>query len=111
MPGPAAPLLNPADTTLEPGDRFELSLPPDVPRSGRWRVPETLRAAGVRVQVVEDPQGKPLAAVIGPDTTDLVVPDSARLLPPQCDAAWLEYRAPGRFRLLFDEGPAPDPDA
>jgi SNF2 family DNA or RNA helicase len=106
----ASPVLTSPDTALEPGDRFELPLLPDVRTSGRWSLPETLRDTGVAFQVVEDPQGRPLAAVIGSDASHLLLPDSATLLPAQCDAAWLEYRAPGRFRLFFDEGRAGDAD-
>src|SRR5262249_38696238 len=105
MAGPGTLPPTGPQTAPEPADPFQLPLSPGGRPSGRWRLPEPLRDAGVAVQVIEDDRGRPLSAVIGPDAQHLILPDSAALIPARCDAAWLEYRAPGRFRLLFDEGP------
>jgi SNF2 family DNA or RNA helicase len=103
----AAPLLL-AEPGLEPGDRFELIVPSDVRTSGRLLLPETLRASGASLDRFTDAQGQPLEVSASSTDGTLLIANGARLFPENTNAAWLEYEAPGRFRLIVEGGPAPD---
>jgi SNF2 family DNA or RNA helicase len=94
------------DTLLEPGDRLEVPLTPEVRAAGRLVLPELITANGLPVEVVEDEHGRPLAAAPARADGHLLLPEWGRSLPPRCAALWLEYRSPGRFGLLAEEGPA-----
>jgi superfamily II DNA or RNA helicase len=92
------------DTSLEPGDRFEVA----VAGLDRLTLPETL--TGAPFQALEDESGRPLTASVDPAAPYLYVTDLDKLLPPRRGAVWLEYRAPGRFRLLVEPPPAATED-
>jgi SNF2 family DNA or RNA helicase len=95
------------DALLEPGDRLEVPLTPEVRSAGRIALPELLIANGLPLEVVEDEHGRTLAARPGREDGHLLLPEWGRSLPGRCAALWLEYLAPGRFRLVPEEGPAP----
>src|SRR5262245_40931776 len=97
-PGPVSLVVSPT-ATLEPGDRFELSQPAD---GGRLLLPEFLLAQQLSVEHLEDETGRPLALQQQPGANSLLVPESAHVEAP----VWLEYRAPGRFRLVAEKAPA-----
>jgi SNF2 family DNA or RNA helicase len=102
-----APPISAAETALEPGDRFEIAVPPDVRATGRLPLPEALRDSGLPIQVVEDEHGRPLPAAWDPADDCLVVPDWLQSLSDRWAALWLEYQGPGRFRLVAEDGPPP----
>ncbi|HMC65372.1 MAG TPA: DEAD/DEAH box helicase, partial [Gemmataceae bacterium] len=93
----ASAILSPSATAnLEPGDRFEvqvaqegrgLLLPPHFPELGSLNV--------------EIEAGQPIEAV--PEKIGLLhVPGLAELLAHPWEAVWLEYREPGRMRLVIE---------
>ena len=91
------------ESTPEPGDRFEAAA-----GSGRLVIPESLAGLGLSVDVLEDEQGRPLAVTPEAAGRTLGLPESVRPLLDQSAALWLEYRAPGRFRLLAEPMPPAD---
>src|SRR5262245_26253258 len=86
-------------STLEPGDRFEI---PRALAGRRLALPDFLQAQEMPIEQLEDEAGTLLAVQQNPHGNGLVLPESARIETP----AWLEYRAPGRFRLVGDKAPA-----
>jgi SNF2 family DNA or RNA helicase len=96
------------DNLLEPGDRLELTVTPEVRTTGRFGVPDILRTNAVPIDVVEDEQGHPLAAAYDTAAGRLELPAWAAALPEDTAAVWLEYRAPGQFRLAAESAPAAD---
>src|SRR5260370_552680 len=78
-----APTSNP-----EIGDRFAVTRT----ASGELLVPEAIPALGLSLDVLEDEQGRPLS--LAPGALDLT----------PALALWLEYRGPGRFRLIVEPG-------
>ncbi len=98
-----AAILTPS-TALEPGDRFEL---PAAARAGRLPLPDFFRAAGAPPRFL-DPTGQPLEVQPGPAGPALVVPDTRRWNADPAGVFWLEYQAPGIFRLTVEpDGPSP----
>jgi SNF2 family DNA or RNA helicase len=97
------------DTVLEPGDRFEITITPATRATGRVSVPETLLAVDAAFGMVGDEKGTPLRARFDDDGKHLDLGDWARSLPDQCVAAWLEYRAPGRFGIVAEPAPVLQP--
>jgi SNF2 family DNA or RNA helicase len=98
------------DAVLEPGDRFEIPIATLTRSTGRVSVPRTLLAIEAAVDTIEDEQGKPIPAHYDPARGQLELADWAKALPEQCAAGWLEYRAPGRFRIVAEptsKTPAP----
>jgi SNF2 family DNA or RNA helicase len=93
------------DHLLELGDRLELPVTAEARSSGRLVVPDLLTANGIAVASVEDERGQTLRAAFDPVASRLELPDWARALPENCPAVWLEYRAPGRFRVLAEPAP------
>ena len=86
---------------LEPGDRFEVH--PD--ESGdRLTLPGALGPGGFAVEQVEDPDGTTQG--LSPEGRRLVVPGLGRRLTGPDATTWLEYQAPGRFRLVVEPGTA-----
>src|SRR5690242_114501 len=99
MAGPSTQPLVPAlDGDLEPGDRFEVPLVAGETGSGRLLLPRFLQDAAIPVDVIEDEHGhrldRPLEQTLEPSAA------------PQDPTAtfWLEYQAPGRFRLVVEPG-------
>ena len=88
---------------LEPGDRFEV-LAADP--AGRLAPPRGPRAGGFAIERLEDDAGRPLEMAIDPTGRRLDRRAPGRWLPDPFAALWLEYQAPGRFRLVVEPGPA-----
>ncbi len=103
MPSPHGLIHTP---DLEPGDRFEVE---PIGATGRLSLPRVLGPDGFPIEQIEDPAGHPLDLRIDPATSSLIVPKLGEAVS-RTDAAalWLEYRAPGRFRLIVEPG-APHP--
>ena len=93
----------PYEATPEPGDRFEAAV-----ADGRLAVPEAVSALGLSLDVVEDEQGRPLAVKPDPAGEGLILPEPLRPMLDRSAALWLEYRGPGRFRLLTEPLPPTD---
>src|SRR6476646_8719224 len=89
------------ESSLEPGDRFEASA-----ANAQLLVPEALSALGASIDVLEDEQGHSLPLTRDAAGRVVKLPDSVRPLLEQAPALWLEYRAPGRFRLLAEPSSA-----
>jgi SNF2 family DNA or RNA helicase len=100
-----APLPVTPEFTLEPGDRFSAS----VTDTGRLLIPEALVVADVPVTTVEDEQGRPLPVEKDELEQTLLLPEPRRSELQNAAALWLEYRGPGRFRLLVEPMPPADP--
>ncbi len=94
---------NSATTELEPGDRFEVIA--DAP-ADTLGLPGALGAGGFEVERLEDATGRPLGLSPTPEGRGLAVPGLNRLVKGPDDLTWLEYQAPGRFRLVVEPGSA-----
>jgi SNF2 family DNA or RNA helicase len=105
VPVPAAPSAV-SPTGLEPGDRFEIFVSPDAPTTGQLPLPEIFRDNDIPIAVLEDDQGRPLEAKLDPAENCLIISAWSQTLPDRWAALWLEYREPGRFRLIAEQGPA-----
>ena len=92
-------------TELESGDRFELSL---VAQSGRFRVPGILPVGAGPLSIIEDEDGQPLETSFEPEPGELIVSGWKQPRLDASDAVWLEYRSPGRFRLVLEKGSPPN---
>jgi SNF2 family DNA or RNA helicase len=91
-----------SETTLEPGDRFEV----EDAGGGKLLLPESLAGLGVSLDVLEDEQGRSLPMTLDTLGHSLLLPDAVRPVLDQSAALWLEYRGPNRFRLLSEPMPA-----
>jgi SNF2 family DNA or RNA helicase len=100
--GPVLSMTQPT-ATLEPGDRFELLAPGD---GGSLPLPDYFQAQQIPIDNLEDASGRPLAVQWRPAENALIVPEKSLKAGPQ-DTLWLEYEAPGRFRLLVEPMAAP----
>ncbi len=88
---------------LEPGDRFEVF---HDHGAEVLTLPTALGASGFALERVEDPQGRPLEMVSTAGGRGLLVPRLGHWLQGPDAIAWLEYQAPGRFRLVVEPGTA-----
>ena len=88
---------------LEPGDRFEVY---PAGSGDRLTLPGALGPGGFAIEELEDPGGKILGLTPAAQGHGLIVPELGRLLPGPDATTWLEYQAPGRFRLLIEPGSA-----
>ena len=86
---------------LKPGDRFEIVL---VGSTDRLRLPAVLGPDGFAIEQIEDADGHPLDSVFAPAENSLIVPKLAEIASNSAGALWLEYRAPGQFRLIAEPG-------
>jgi SNF2 family DNA or RNA helicase len=93
------------DTLLEPGDRLEVPVTPEVREAGRLTVPDLLIDNSVPLEAVEDENGRLLPSTYDPAHRRLDLPGWASSLPESCAAVWLEYRAPARFRVVPEPAP------
>src|SRR5438552_8396135 len=93
------------DDQPDPGDRFELQWSGLDRTRKEWPLPEALRALALSLDVLEDAQGSPLEARVDAVKNCLVLARPPASLGPEATAAWLEYQAPGRFRLVVEEKP------
>src|SRR5438128_2920679 len=103
MKGVTASSILSAETRLEPGDRFAIPLSSEVRSSGRVPIPESIRASGLVIDEVEDHNALMLKSSINAAEICLTEDETARPILEQSAAAWLEYRGPGRFRLVVEE--------
>ena len=88
---------------LEPGDRFEIH---PAESGDRLTLPGALGPGGFAIEQLEDPAGNILGLTRAPKGQGLIVPELSRWLPSPDATIWLEYQAPGRFRLLIEPGSA-----
>ncbi|MFI5454478.1 MAG: DEAD/DEAH box helicase [Isosphaerales bacterium] len=89
---------SPAITGLEPGDRFEVTL---TGAPERLSVPLVLGPDGFAIEQIENAMGHPLKSAFDAASSSFVIPELSEIV---CASAalWLEYREPGRFRLIVD---------
>jgi SNF2 family DNA or RNA helicase len=100
MAAPSSPRFAPAG--LEPGDRFEVT---PIGGAGRLSLPGVLGPDGFPVEQIEDPAGRPLHLSLDASAGSVIVPNLGESLSRiAAGPLWLEYRAPGRFRLIFEPG-------
>jgi hypothetical protein len=85
----------------KPGDRFEIVL---IGSTGRLRLPAVLGPNGFAVEEIEDVEGHLVDSVVVPGEDSLILPNLAEIPDPLTATYWLEYRAPGRFRLIAIPG-------
>jgi superfamily II DNA or RNA helicase len=93
------------DDQPDPGDRFELPWSGIDRSSNELPLPEALLALDLPLDVLEDAQGRPLEARVDPVKNSLVLARPPASLGREATAAWLEYQAPGRFRLVVETKP------
>ena len=100
MAAPSSPLFAPAG--LEPGDRFEVT---PIGGTGRLSLPRVLGPDGFPIEQIEDPAGRPLDLALDRRGELARRAEAGRgRLPIAGRPLWLEYRAPGRFRLIVEPG-------
>ncbi len=92
---------------FEPGDRVELAI---AGEADRLIVPPLVWAASPSIDVVDDPSGAPLNITANAATGCLTVQGLSKLVSDRWPSVWLEYQAPGRFRLAIEEVPPPPED-
>jgi SNF2 family DNA or RNA helicase len=100
---PLAPGTSPS-TALEPGDRFQLLT---AASAGRLLLPDAVVAGAIPVQQIEDNSGRPLPW--RPGDRFLTLPPPTQPGADARDTAWLEYQAPGRFRLAVQKATVAPP--
>jgi SNF2 family DNA or RNA helicase len=83
---------------LEPGDRFEVTL---TGARDRLRIPTVLEDGEFAIKHIEDSAGQLLKAEIDAQSSLVKIPKLAENASNPA-ALWLEYRAPGKFRLVVD---------
>ena len=108
MPQSSFPAGGTLEATFEPGDRVEVSL---APRGDGLTVPGAVWLAGEPIETIEDPGGTPFEIAVRPRDRRVTVRGlgdvlRSRLAERPC-SVWLEYRGPGRFRLLVEEEAVP----
>jgi len=70
----------------------------------RLKLPLSLGPEGFAIEVIEDETGEARNSAIDPAASAVVIPGLAKLVSEQDAVLWLEYRAPGRFRLVAESG-------
>src|SRR5882724_5084016 len=103
----SSPAVTTPDTGLEPGDRFEIPGLADDRSPGCLPLPDLIRLGGVPIEVLEDEHGRPLQAELDLAADCLRLADGGRAPGDGGTARWLEYQAPGRFRLVAEATPPP----
>jgi len=86
---------------LEIGDRFEV-MPSRLP--DRLVLPRSVGPEGFAIEVIEDDSGRVLTSAIDSAASAITIPELSKLVSGQDAVLWLEYRAPGRFRLIAGSG-------
>ena len=89
---------------LEPGDRFEVV---PIGSTSRLSLPQVLGPDGFAIEQIEDISGRTLESAVDLAGNSLIVPKLAEVVAGPVTALWLEYRQPGRFRLIVDAGTGP----
>ena len=86
---------------LTPGDRFEVALTgsPD-----RLSLPAVLGPDGFAIEQIEDSEGRPVESALDVVGNSLILSKLAEIASPSAATLWLEYSAPGRFRLIAEPG-------
>jgi hypothetical protein len=84
---------------VKPGDRFEIGL---TGSPGRLALPAVLGPDGFAIEQIEDGEGRPIESALDWAANLLIVPKLAHLITLPADSLWLEYRAPGRYRLVAE---------
>jgi SNF2 family DNA or RNA helicase len=92
------------EAAFELGDRVEVTVTEDP---DRVVAPPIVWAAKHQIDVVEDTNGVLLAVRVDPTTGCLTLPGLGELIQSRWPSLWLEYRGPGRFRLIVEEVPPP----
>ncbi len=92
--------------TLEPGDRFEVSPSPD---GSTVSLPDSFLALGLTIDELVGPGDRPRAFRQADSPAALEMAEPLSPPPAGTDSLWLEYREPGRFRLIPSQEKAPDP--
>jgi SNF2 family DNA or RNA helicase len=90
---------------LEPGDRFEVH-PAGSGDRLTLTLPGALGPGGFALEQLEDPAGTILGLTPTAQGRGLIVPELGRWFLGPDATTWLEYQAPGRFRLLIEPGSA-----
>ncbi len=88
-------------TDLQIGDRFEVA-PSRLPDG--LELPRSLGPEGFAIEELEDVTGRVLMSTIDPAAGAIIVPQLSKLVSSPDAGLWLEYRAPGRFRLIIEPG-------
>jgi superfamily II DNA or RNA helicase len=101
MPGSADPAF--ATGNLEAGDRFEVA---SAGLPDRLSIPPVLGPDGFAIEALEDMAGLPMEAALEAQGQALRVPKLAEIAADPATTLWLEYRSPGRYRLIADRLPA-----
>jgi SNF2 family DNA or RNA helicase len=83
----------------KPGDRFEIAV---IGTTDRLMLPAVLAPDGFAIEQIEDAEGRPVDSVLAPAENSLIVPKLASIVSSSDATLWLEYRAPGRFRLIAE---------
>src|SRR4051812_46697587 len=91
-----------AQSPLEPGDRFEIT---GIGSDDRLLLPRVLGTNGFALQRLDDSNGNPLEVAPDPAHQAVIVSGLGRSLPKDAGTLWLEYQAPGRFRLIVEPRP------
>lgn len=87
---------------LEPGDRFEVTRDGGSPR---LKLPAVFGPSGFAIDRLEDREGRPLE-VAAPSAPRLLEVPAIGAVPGRAgEVLWLEYQAPGRYRLNVEPGP------
>jgi SNF2 family DNA or RNA helicase len=93
------------DTSIEPGDRFEVVLADPLTSQPALCLPPLL-AVGESIDSIEDQHGQPLRhRRDAADPSRIVLRELKSLLPEHCEAIWLECVAPGQWRLVVEAAP------
>ncbi len=84
---------------LRSGDRFEIVA---TGLDGRLSLPAVLDMDAAAIEHLEDPAGRNLDVALDHDRGALIIPKLPENLTASAVSFWLEYRAPGRFRLIVE---------
>ena len=101
MPGPYQSATAVLDCTPEPGDRFEVI----YVGPNQLQMPEETWIESVSIHTLDDDKGRTLSVSFDPGSRLVTVPELSRTLLESYSALWLEYREPGRFRLVVEPMP------
>jgi hypothetical protein len=88
-------------TGLQIGDRFEVA---SYRLPDRLELPLSSGPNGFAIEVIEDDIGRVLRSAIDPSSGAMRLPELGKLVVGQDAILWLEYRRPGRFRLIVEPG-------
>jgi SNF2 family DNA or RNA helicase len=84
---------------VKPGDRFEIAL---TGSPGHLALPAVLGPDGFAIEQIEDAEGRRVESALDWAANLLIVPKLSQVIALPADSLWLEYRAPGCFRLIAE---------